>query len=51
MEAEGGLRLLKDLIRHPNPYEPIKKLANIVINNCARYAARDPDTPLNPADN
>lgn len=47
VEAEGGLRLLHDLMVHPNPYERIKKLANIVIVNCARYAARYSDeSPL-----
>lgn len=46
VEAEGGLRLLNELLLHPRPYEPIKKLAYIVINNCARYAARDTSSPL-----
>ncbi|CAB3225746.1 unnamed protein product [Arctia plantaginis] len=45
VEAEGGVVLLGDLLAHPAPYELIKNLAFIVINNCANYANRDPDTP------
>lgn len=53
VEAEGGLKLLNDLLDHHTPYELIKKLAYVVINNCAKYAARDSATPPLPetADN
>ncbi|XP_063374268.1 protein zer-1 homolog [Cydia amplana] len=40
VEAEGGLKLLVDLLNHPSPYELIKDLACTVIGNCARYANR-----------
>ncbi|XP_075991413.1 protein zer-1 homolog isoform X2 [Anticarsia gemmatalis] len=45
VESEGGLRLLNELLARPTPYDLIKKLASIVINNCAKYAARDTGTP------
>ncbi|XP_063698293.1 protein zer-1 homolog [Culicoides brevitarsis] len=31
VEREGGLRLLRELIEHPKPYQEIKNLANMVI--------------------
>ncbi|XP_059055315.1 protein zer-1 homolog [Achroia grisella] len=43
VEAEGGLRLLKDLLLHPAPYQHIKDLAHVVIDNCSRYAVREFD--------
>ncbi|XP_050360473.1 protein zer-1 homolog isoform X1 [Nymphalis io] len=45
VESEGGLRLLRCLLRHPGPYAMIKDLAWVVINNCAKYASRDLSTP------
>lgn len=45
VEAEGGLDLLHGLLLHPSPYELIKQLACIVIDNCARFASRDAETP------
>lgn len=48
VKVEGGLKLLKDLLTHPAPYEMIKDLACIVISNCAKfkYAIHDgPDPP------
>lgn len=45
VEAEGGLRLLNILLNHPAPYDQIKNLACIVINNCTKYAVRDASTP------
>ncbi|XP_037299962.1 protein zer-1 homolog isoform X2 [Manduca sexta] len=49
VEAEGGLKLLYELLNHPNPYEMIKKLACIVINNCAKFAANEATTPPIPS--
>lgn len=51
VEAEGGLKLLNELLLHPAPYKLIKDLARTVITNCARYATLDlanPPTPLTP---
>lgn len=49
VEAEGGLKLLVDLLNHPSPYEMIKDLACVVIGNCARYANRvTPPPPVSP---
>ncbi|XP_049884638.1 protein zer-1 homolog [Pectinophora gossypiella] len=45
VEAEGGLKLLKELMVHPEPYEMIKGLAHVVIENCGRWTSRDCDTP------
>ncbi|XP_068633065.1 protein zer-1 homolog [Battus philenor] len=40
VETEGGLTLLKNLLKHSSPYEDIKKLACTVINNCAEFSSR-----------
>lgn len=37
VEAEGGTRLLYELISHPNPYSRIKELAATVLHNCHNY--------------
>ncbi|CAK1588696.1 unnamed protein product [Parnassius mnemosyne] len=48
VEAEGGLILLHELLKHPEPYDVIKELACVVINNCSKFAALEtglaPDT-------
>ncbi|KAM3968599.1 protein zer-1 homolog [Aphomia sociella] len=46
VEAEGGLKLLKELLSHPAPYKLIKDLAHVVIDNCVQYAARECDTAV-----
>lgn len=43
MDAEGGLKLLNELLAHPAPYQLIKDLATVVIENCAAYEARERD--------
>lgn len=45
VESEGGLRLLKDLLNHPEPYDVIKELACIVINNCSQHTSRFTGVP------
>ncbi|KPI96120.1 Protein zer-1-like [Papilio xuthus] len=44
--AEDGIALLKDILKDPRPYTVIKDLANMVIDNCARYAAQDSNNPV-----
>ncbi|XP_060519306.1 protein zer-1 homolog [Cylas formicarius] len=41
VEKEGGPALLHDLIRDPIPPMPVKHLAAIVIENCAKYKDQD----------
>ncbi|XP_023946374.2 protein zer-1 homolog [Bicyclus anynana] len=43
IEAEDGLKLLHDVLRHPAPYAMIKDLAWVVINNCNNFWD-DPET-------
>ncbi|XP_045784158.1 protein zer-1 homolog isoform X2 [Maniola jurtina] len=38
VEAEGGIEILYALLRHRAPYQRIKKLAMIVINNCEAFS-------------
>ncbi|XP_045458216.1 protein zer-1 homolog [Melitaea cinxia] len=45
VEAEGGIKLLRCLLRHPGPYPMIKDLARVVISNCTKYNSRDLSTP------
>ncbi|XP_034839387.1 protein zer-1 homolog [Maniola hyperantus] len=39
VEVEGGVELLYAILRHPAPYQRIKKLAMIVINNCEAFSS------------
>ncbi|XP_026731046.1 protein zer-1 homolog [Trichoplusia ni] len=45
VESEGGVRLLNTLLTDPRAYQKIKHLAQIVIQNCAKYAASNSNTP------
>lgn len=40
---EGGIEKLNTLISDPRPYERIKELAHIVIENCSRYSSNSND--------
>ncbi|KAK1128638.1 hypothetical protein K0M31_003096 [Melipona bicolor] len=40
---EGGLEKLNTLISDPRPYERIKELAHIVIENCSHYSSNSND--------
>lgn len=37
VEQEKGIKILKELIEHPNPYDEIKEIAKLVINRCDRW--------------
>ncbi|XP_013189425.1 protein zer-1 homolog [Amyelois transitella] len=45
VDAEGGLKLLKELIAHPAPYKMVKDLAQVVIVNCSIYVNHDANPP------
>jgi len=40
---EGGLEKLHTVIADPRPYERIKELANLVIENCCQYESHSDD--------